>query len=59
MASLSKPLMREALIGCSGGRICSLKVAAGTNSGLARISFFLVCEFINEQNNVAVVPMIL
>lgn len=31
VAALSYPLMREALISCSGGRICSLKVA-GTNS---------------------------
>lgn len=28
VAALSGPLMREALIGCSGGRICSLKVFA-------------------------------
>lgn len=28
VGTLSNPLMREALIGCSGGRICSLKVVA-------------------------------
>lgn len=36
VVALSNSLMRDALIGCSGGRICSLNVA-GTRSGLARM----------------------
>lgn len=50
VAALSNPLMREALIGCSGGRIRSLKVA-GTNSGLDGMSawFFFSSQYFHCQ----------
>lgn len=48
VAALSQPLMREALIGCSAGRICSLNLAA-SNSPQAKNMYYR--HFIDQRRS--------